>query len=168
MTTAGEDIGEDQFLGMFRDCGTAFRLEWQPYPVDDEEAAFTCWQAGNPLLPSQWPMWAGWLEFTRSLGGKITRVRLLEDPPTPYQQWGMWATSYHRDAGDDIRYIARNLAEVLGIPPANWWLFEHAEDARLVTMNGIAKTLVTDTTTVEVHRTWRSRALDHAAEHAAT
>ena len=150
-------MDEEQFLGMFGSCAAAFRLEWQTDPVPDEEAAFTYWLAGNPLLPSQWPMWADWLDFTRSLGGKITRVRLIDDPPTPYQEWGMWAIPYHREAGDDIRCMAHSLAEVLGIPPGNWWMF----DNQLVTMKGTSKTLVTDTEVIAVHLAWKERALSH-------
>jgi hypothetical protein len=150
-------VSEERFLGMFRSCGAAFRLEWQPDPMPDELDAFRAWKDGTPLLPSQWAMWADWLAFTRALGGKITRVRLIDDPPTPYQQWGMWAVPYHRDAGDDIRCMPRSQAENLGIVAGNWWLF----DGELVTMNGTSKTMVTDTETVIVHRAWRDLALSH-------
>jgi hypothetical protein len=153
-------IGEDQFLGMFRTCRAAFRLEHQRDPLPEEQNAFTCYQVGNPLLPSQWQPWGDWLKFTRHLGGKIIRVRLVDEPPTPYQQWAMWATPYHRDAGDDIRYMRRRLAENLGIVATNWWLFD-AE--HLVTMDGTSKMLVTDAEVLIIHRAWRDLALSQAA-----
>lgn len=154
-------ISDERFLGMFRDCQATFRLEWQPDPMPDELDAFRAWQEGNPLLPSQWPMWGEWLDFTRSLGGKIIRVRLVDDPPTSYQQWGMWAIRYHRDAGDDIRCMPRGRAETLGIVAGNWWLFREAEHERLIIMDGTSKTLVTDQEKITVHRAWRDLALSH-------
>lgn len=151
-------VSEERFLGMFPACEIAFRLEWQPDPMPRELDAFRAWQDGHPLLPSQWAAWGGWLDFTRELGGKVTRVRLVDDPPTPYQQWGMWAVPYHRGAGDDIRCMPRSLAETLGIVAGNWWLFD---SERLVTMNGTSKTLVTDPETLIIHRAWRDLALSH-------
>ena len=154
-------MNEDQFLALFRDCESAFKLEYQTEPVPGELDLFRAWQDGNPPQPRDWKPWQDWLDHCRHLGGKIIRVRLIDDPPTPYQEFLKCAVPYHREAGDDIRYMPRDLAVILDIAPANWWLFD---SDRLVTMNmdATGMALVTDPGTVKEHCAWRDLALSRA------
>jgi hypothetical protein len=132
-----------------------------------EQAAVQHWLDGHSTVPWEWPEWRGWLDLAWrhvSNGGEIRRVRLLDDPLTPYQRWAMQCTPWHEQAGDRIRYLPRRTAEPLGIPVANWWMFD---DARVVVLNYGAsevpgKTLVTDTTEIRRYQEWRDLALSHA------
>ena len=113
-------------------------------------------------------MWQTWLDEMKELtsqGKKISRVRIVDDPPTGYQRWAMWTTRWHLEAGEDIRYLLRATARTLGIPAGDWWLFD---DTSLVLMTFTSdgqpdgRTLVTDPAVVRKHHTWRALATRHA------
>ena len=98
-------MDQDQFRIMFAESRTAFRLEHQRNPLPGERPAMQHWRQGKPMLPWEWPEWRDWLDLAwrhTSTGGEIRRVRLVDDPPTYYQQWGMSITSWHEQAGDRI------------------------------------------------------------------
>ena len=171
-----QTISEEEFADLFRTFRiSAFRLETQPaYAMTIEREGFDRFLAGSPLPPAELPWWQSWLddmaELTRQ-GKRIARVRFVDTPPTDYQRWEMWATRWHLEAGEDIRYLHRNTAHETGIPMGDWWLFD---DTQLVLMGFTSdgeidgKTLVTDTATIRSYRMWRSVAIRHAtAEHAA-
>ena len=155
------NVSEDRFLALFRDCESAFKLEYQTDPVPGEMEVFRAWQEGRPRLPEGFRPWQDWLSYIRSVGRKVVRVRLVDEPPTPYQEFLTWAVPYHREAGEDIRTMPRGLAVILGITPANWWLFD---SDRVVTMNmdATGMTLVTGQETVKTHCAWRDLALSRA------
>jgi hypothetical protein len=98
-------------------------------------------------------------------GKTIARVRIIDDPPTDYQRWSLWASQWHRDAGEDIRYLRRKTAHNLGIGPGDWQLFDHR---RLVLMaftdtgEPASKTLITVPAVIARHRSWRAEAIAHA------
>ena len=165
------------FAGMFRDCDTAFRLEAQPmYRTSDAEAqALARFLAGAREAPEVYPEWRSWLDEMQALTGQgktISRVRIMDEPPTGYQRWAMWATRYHREAGEDIRWLPRSMAGSLGIPMNDWWLFD---DTSLVLMSFTGDgqpdgmTLVTGPAVIR-YRTWRALATRHATitEHVMT
>ena len=63
-------------------------------------------------------------------GKRIGRVRVLSEPPSDYQRWELWGTSWHIEAGEEIRYMSRRRAEQIGLPlEYDWWLFD---DERLI------------------------------------
>jgi hypothetical protein len=163
-------ISEEEFAGMFRSFSrTAFRLETQPhYAMTVERDAFGLFLAGSPLPPSRLPWWQAWLDDMRELtrqGKKIGRVRVHTDPPSDYQRWEMWATDWHLDAGEDIRYLPADTAASLRIPLRDWWLFDGnmLVEMRFTPDGEIdGKTLVTDPEVVRVHCAWRDLAVRHA------
>ena len=162
-------ISQDQFKVLFAESRTAFRLEHQREPLPGEQQAFQHWLNGNPMVPWEWPPWRDWLDLAWrhvSAGGEIRRVRLVDDPPTPYQQWGIAITSWHEQAGDHIRYLPCHAAEGLGIPVTNWWLFD---DAHVVAMSYDTgevpgKILISDREVIAKYLTWRELAVAHATE----
>ena len=127
-------VTQDEYAGMFRECSDAFRIEGKRlYRTSPAEAeALAGFLAGNPRPPSAFPVWQSWLDQVRTWTGQgktIARVRIIDDPPTDYQRWSLWCARWHRDAGEDIRYLTREAANALGIPGATgrcsitiaWW-----------------------------------------------
>lgn len=147
---------------------SAFRLETRPqYALTVERPAFERFLAGAPLPPSALSWWREWLDevgvLTRQ-GKRIGRVRVLSDPPTRYQEWGLWGTAWHIRAGEDIRYLPRRTADVLGIPMGDWWLFD---DQQLVAMTftpqgDIAGKMLITGPAVSDCCAWRDLAVRHA------
>ena len=135
-----------------------------------EEEGFRAFLAGRPLSPEDLPWWERWLEEMQELtrqGKRISRVRVLSEPPTPYQRWELWGTPWHLEAGEDIRYISASAAAVLDIPLTHdWWLLD---DERLLVMQFAPdgqiqkRTLTTDPEIINQHRVWRDLAVNHAA-----
>ena len=162
-------ISQDQFSVMLAESRTAFRLEHQRDPLPGEQEALQHWLSGNLMVPWEWPPWRDWLDLAwrhTSAGGEIRRVRLVDEPPTRYQQWGISITSWHEQAGDHIRYLPCHAAERLGIPIANWWLFDDAHVVAMSYESGEVpgKILVSDPEVIAMHRTWRDLAVAHATE----
>ena len=164
-------VTEERYAGMFGECSDAFRIEGEPVYLTSpaEGEALAGFLAGSPQPPSAFPEWQGWLdqirEWTGGQGKTITRVRIIDSPPTDYQRWSVWCSRWHLDAGEGIRYLPRSAADLLGIPRGDWQLFDHN---RLVLMAFTAtgepsgKTLVTDPAVIRRYREWRSLALRHA------
>jgi hypothetical protein len=160
-------VSQDHFMVMFAESRTAFRLEHQREPLSGEQAAVEHWSAGNSMVPWEWPEWRSWLDLAWrhvSNGGEIRRVRLVDDPPTTYQQWAMQCTPWHEQAGDRIRYLPRRVGEELGIPAANWWMFDDTSVVQLNYGSGQvpSKILVTDAAEIRKYQRWRALAVERA------
>jgi hypothetical protein len=104
----------------------AFRLEWQPEPQPDELDAYQRWLDGNPLTPGKWPEWQAWLDRVQEMTRHVTisRVVLLNDQPSSYQQWRQWGAQWHHQAGEKILFMPHREAKRFGVPIGNWWTFE--------------------------------------------
>jgi hypothetical protein len=163
-------VTQDDYVAMFRECSDAFRIEGKRlYRTSPAEAeALECFLAGSPRPPSAFPVWQSWLDQVRTWTGQgktIARVRIIDDPPTDYQRWSLWCARWHRDAGEDIRYLIREAADALGIPRGDWQMFDHN---RVVVMAFTAsgeiadKRLVSDASMVRRYRIWRALAVEHA------
>jgi hypothetical protein len=158
----------DQLLANF--SHSAFRLETRPaYELGYERAEFDRFLAGSPTPPPEVSWWRPWLDQIAALSGAgktISRVRILTEPPTSYQQWELWAARWHAEAGEDIRYLPRTQAEELGVPlDHDWWLLDNE---RLIVMRyasggTITDTeLVTDKGVIALHDEWRNLAVRDA------
>ena len=175
MTT--KRLTEDEFLDEVRGFRTsAFRFEAQrSYALGYEQADFERFLAGSPVPPPELDWWRPWLErvsrWARE-GKTISRVRVLDEPPTDYQRWLLWADPWHAAAGEVIRYMPRAKADNEGLPlNHDWWLLDHE---RVITMwftsDGQieSKYLITDpesiadTGVVSSYRLWRDVALWNA------
>jgi hypothetical protein len=149
---------------------TAFRLEAQEgYAMPYEEASFQRFLAGKPEPPTEVDWWRPWLaQVTRltSEGKQVARVRVLHDPPSDYQRWEVWATPWHAQAGEDIRYLSRAGAGHLGLPlDHDWWLLDDEQVIiiRYTPEKAIeGKELISDPGTIGRYRTWRDLAVHNA------
>ena len=167
----GTPITQAQFAEMFRTFReSAFHLETREfYAMTYERDAFQRFLDGRPLQPSGLPWWQAWLDEMRELarqGKRIRRVRVLSEPPSDYQRWELWGTSWHTEAGEEIRYMSRRRAEQIGLPlDHDWWVFddERLIITRFTDAGEIAgKSLITDPAIIAPYLTWRDLAVRNA------
>jgi hypothetical protein len=98
-------------------------------------------------------------------GRSFARVRVVSVPLTDYARFAMWVAGYTRDAGDDIRYLARERADAVGLPKHDFWLFD---SRKLVRMNFsdddrfVGAVTIEDPSLIVQHNFWRDVARHHA------
>jgi hypothetical protein len=164
-------IDQDEFNRLLATFGwTAFRFETRTaYKLGYERVDFERFLAGSPVPPPELDWWRPWLEQIARLiseGKQVTRVRVMDEPPTDYQRWELWAGSWHAEAGEQIRYIRRSHAAGVGLPlDCDWWLLD---EQRLIVIRyhddgGIAgKTLTDDPGVIARHCAFRDLAVRYA------
>lgn len=115
-----------------------------------------------------WAQW--WLRNVRAAtdaGKRIERVRIVTLPATEYTRFGIWAAYDTTGAGEDIRYMARDVAQTLDLPNHDYWLFDsrklarmHFDDAddRLLSIEIVED----DHEQIVQHNYWRDVAWHHA------
>ncbi|MEV6288331.1 DUF6879 family protein [Kribbella sp. NPDC051770] len=145
---------------------TAFRLEVRDrYDEDDEAGSLAKFLTGEP---DDLPWLQEWLELVRdadAAGRRFSRVRVVTVPLSDYSRFGMWCAQFTTAAGEDIRYLARDQADAVGVPKHDYWLFD---STTLVRMNFddsdrfAGSELVTDAREVVQHNGWRDAAWHHA------
>jgi hypothetical protein len=169
--TTGRSVSEDEFARMLATPERSrFRLEVQPaYTIGEEQPEFERFLAGRPRSPSEIAWWKDYLDQAAALtrrGVSVSRIRVVDQPPTGYQRWLIWADPWYAAAGETVRYLTRAMALRIGLPMADDW--ELLDDARLVIMRFTGtgdldgKALVTDPATVATYRAWRDLAVAHA------
>jgi hypothetical protein len=166
-------LSEDEFGDLLRTIEhAAFRLELQrKYAEPDESETLAKFYAGDPEPPVEVPALKAWFDqvAAQSAAGKhIERVRVHEDPPTPYQQWERWIDRWNIEAGETIHYLTRADAIRIGLLPdvtdTDWWLLD---GRRLIRMwfddegHRIRNELVEDPDAVKQACVWRDLALRH-------
>lgn len=161
----------DEMLGAIE--RTAFRLELQPqYQEAAEEDSLERFVAGQLDDPTKIPFIRGWLDTVTRLvaeGKAVERVRIQDDPLTPYQRWERWVGAWNTAAGEKIRYMSRQRAFEVHLLPAaegaDWWLLD---DSYVIVMrfdktgHHISTELETDPATVEQTCAWRDLAVTHS------
>jgi hypothetical protein len=164
-------VTDDEFRDLLRSFRrTAFYLEAQDaYALDYEASDLERFLAGSPTPPPEVGWWRPWLDQVAGLtrqGKQVTRVRVISEPPSDYQRWGLWALPWHARAGEQISYVPRSAATVIGLPlDCDWWLLD---DERVIRMHYTAdgrieeKALVTEPGIVALHREWRDLAVRNA------
>ena len=161
-------VTDDEFGDLLRSFRrTAFYFEaQQTYALGYEASDFERFRAGSPTPPPEIGWWRPWLDQVATLtrqGKQVSRVRVISEPPTDYQQWGLWALSWHVRAGEQISYIARSTAILDRLPlDCDWWLLD---DERVILLHYTeegqmdAKELVITSGIVALHREWRDLAV---------
>ena len=149
---------------------TAQRLEGRGrYNEPSEAAALQRFLGGQAEDPEYTASRASWLVGTVAdavkAGKTFQRVRLVADPPTEYQRFGLRNCRDNVAAGEDMRYLTRPEADQLDLPDHDFWLFDHSRlvllwftpDSRLLGGQEVA-----DEAAVDQHKLWLSSALDAA------
>lgn len=164
----GERLTPDDFANLFgRFQHEAFRLEVQStYVVDYERQAVEDFLRGEPLPGDQYPWFADWLNQIHKAtieGRRVSRVRITDDPLTPYQRFEAYLAPWNIAAGESLRYLTRDKAKEIGLPTTtDWWLFDQKHLAVMkFSPRGEAQggTIVDDQLILDQHCAWRDLAV---------
>ncbi len=98
-------------------------------------------------------------------GRRFTRVRVVTMPLTDYSRFGVWCSQFTNGAGEDIRYITRDVATAIGLPNQDYWLFDSRKLVRMH-FDDIGRfeggELIEDPAVIVQHNYWRDAAWHHA------
>ena len=110
-------IGED-FNQLFRSFEhTAFRLEVREgYNAPREVESFRRFRVGEPVDLSWAETWFSMIREAITEGRSFARVRIVSLPLSDYSRFGLWAARRTSEAGEDIRYLRRDVAKQLDLP----------------------------------------------------
>lgn len=109
-------------------AGTAWRLEVRTsYGLLAEDQPYQDFLAGKePDLGWFTP----WLDLMREQitrrGKRVERVRVIDQPPSDYLRWEYYLNRWNAEAGEDIRYLPREVASGLHLPAYDFWIFDGA------------------------------------------
>lgn len=175
----GRILSEDESAEQLRSFEhTAFRLEQQRAYIEPVESdMFSRFLAGDLTPPTDTPAAREWFAQVAAHvadGKRIERVRVQDEPPTPYQRWQLWFDRWNKEAGESIRYMSRQRAHEVGLLPAagdeDWWLFD---SCRLMVMRYEGEghlleiELLSDPERVVQACAWRDLAVHHSASEVA-
>src|SRR5262249_15425047 len=124
---------------------------------------------GEPRPATEFAFYATWLAKIRAAtaaGKRVERVRILDEPPTDYQQWEVWSGQFNTAAGETIRYLPRSRAAAIGLPgDHDWWLFD-GEKLAVMRFSDEGEPLggeiLTEPAVVAEHRAWWELAVAHS------
>lgn len=109
-----------------------------------------------------------WLAMVRqaaAAGRRFTRVRVVSQPMTDYQRFSHAVARRNNEAGEDIRYLARDLAEAARLPDHDYWLFDSRKLAIMHFSDDDqfqGAEIIEDPAVIVQHNYWRDVAWHHA------
>lgn len=98
-------------------------------------------------------------------GRSFARVRAVSLPMSDYNRWSHVVARCNNAAGEDIRYLTRDLAKAAGLPHRDYWLFD---SRKLVVMQFdddnrfLGGEIVEDPSVIVQHNYWRDAAWHRA------
>ncbi|OBA62173.1 hypothetical protein A5780_19125 [Nocardia sp. 852002-20019_SCH5090214] len=115
----------DPWPELFGQCRReAFHLELRDtYAVPTESEPLRKYLAGEPDDHAWFQPWSDLMRATTDRGVAVTRLRVVTDPDCDYQRWLLALAELNTDAGEDIRYLARQDAGN-DVPGDDFWLFD--------------------------------------------
>ncbi len=120
-----EPVTYEDFKALACTRKRAFHLEQRDaYNVESEDEPFGRWLRGEP---DDYAWHADWLSFVHratAAGVQVQRVRLASSPHSDYIRWGLDVSPLNIEAGEDIRYLPRELAEGIELPAEDYWLLD--------------------------------------------
>ncbi|WP_369806070.1 DUF6879 family protein [Amycolatopsis sp. M39] len=145
---------------------TAFRLEVREnYNAPREVESFRRFRAGEPVDLSWAESWFSMIRQATAKGRRFARVRVVSLPLSDYSRFGLLAARFTTEAGEDIRYLHRDVAEQFGLPDHDYWLFD---SRKLVRMHFgeedrfVGAEVIEDAEAIVQHNYWRDAARHHA------
>ncbi|MGV9456712.1 DUF6879 family protein [Streptomyces sp. NPDC003635] len=110
---------------------TAWRLETRRgYASDRNSPLWPRFLAGEDVTAEPANAWRQNVAEQTAAGKRFERVRILDEPATPGQQFLLARSPSNVAAGEDIRNLARGQAERLRLPDFDFWLFDSKVLAR--------------------------------------
>jgi hypothetical protein len=120
-----ERLTYDEFKALLRASKRAWHIELRDtYNVESEDEPFERFLNGEP---DDYEWRADWLSLIREVtaaGVTVQRARIVTVPHSAYTRWGLVVAPHSMDAGEDIRYLPRHLAEDIDLPQEDYWLFD--------------------------------------------
>lgn len=146
---------------------SAFRFETRErYNSTVGKEPFRKFLAGEPDHYEWHRPWMDKIRRDLTAGKVWQRVRIVSVPLSDYTRYGIQVAQLGIQAGEDIRYLRRDVAESLGLMPFDAWLLDSCQLVHLHfnddddTFKGAD--LVTDRAVVAQHLEWRELSLRHA------
>jgi hypothetical protein len=124
------DLPDSEWNAMLENFETsAWRWEQQAVYLSDLATGWPDrWRTGDLTPPTYIAEFsADTLTAISASGRSRVRVRLVDDPPTWFQEWADWAADLNRAAGEVIHRLPREQAQALdleGDPLTDWWLID--------------------------------------------
>lgn len=139
---------------------SALRLESRSHTdIPDEHAELAAFLAGE--LPERYVWepddWMSTIARQAAAGKPLRCVRVLDDPLTDYNRYMLYTGQAATGFGEDIRYLAREQANQLGLPGHDFWVFDSSLLVELrFTAAGrlLGHDLVTEPAIVAQHEAW--------------
>lgn len=86
-------------------------------------------------------------------------------PLTDYSRFGLWAAQFTTAAGEDIRYLARDVARDAELPNHDYWLFDSRKLVRMHFGDDdrfLGGEIIEDAAEIVRRNYWRDAARHHA------
>lgn len=104
---------------------SAFHLEVEDtYHTPDESEPFQKFLGGQ-LDDLQWHRpWLDLVRKTTDAGRRVERVRIVSVPHVDYTRWGLSVAPSNVEAGEDIRWLPRDLLGDADVTADDFWLID--------------------------------------------
>lgn len=126
LTPPGPEFGR-----LFREFEhTAFRLEVrEAYNEPSEKDDLRRYVEEGWIDRDRTSEWLTAVRQATDAGRRFQRVRVVSLPLSTYNEWSLLEAEVTNRAGDDIRYLPRDLAA--GLPDHDYWLFDSRTVAKM-------------------------------------
>jgi hypothetical protein len=115
----------DEFKALLRASKRAWHIELRDtYNVQSEDEPFQRFLNGEPDSYEWLDEWLSFIREVSAAGVAVQRARIVTVPHRDYTRWGFAVAPHSIDAGEDIRYLPRHLAEDIDFPQEDYWLFD--------------------------------------------
>lgn len=135
------------------------------YNSPKEAESFETFLAGEPDDLAWHQNWLAMLREATAAGRRFSRVRVVSVPLSDYSRFGVWISQFASQAGDDIRYLPRDAAQVNDLPEHDYWLFDSRTLVRMhfgADDRFVGGEVIDDPEVVVQHNYWRDVAWHHA------
>lgn len=131
------------------------------YNAPREVESFKKFLSGNPDNLAWAEGWFSMIREATTAGRRFSRVRVVSVPLSDYSRFGLWASQFTTAAGEDIRYVTRDVANGAGLPNHDYWLFDSRKLARMHFGEDdrfLGAEIIEDPAVIVEHNYWRDAA----------
>lgn len=131
------------------------------YNAPREVESFGKFLDGEPDNLEWAESWFSMIREATAAGRRFSRVRVVSVPLSDYSRFGLWASQFTTAAGEDIRYVTRDVANDAGLADHDYWLFDSRKLARMHFGKDdrfLGAEIVEDPAVIVEHNYWRDAA----------